>query len=342
MGANMKMCTCFFTLILLMGQQSWSFGRLMSATSSSEQDVFRIELQFDNIVDPNKVSIQFSDRSMILTIPDADLRKNLPALEVKASFINEAKLFAAKDKTVSVEIQFAEIPALQMKENLAMEGLGKGLIIEVLPPIWNKAPAANVTGTGTAIATALDSKPSPEKPIVLGMAKDEKEIPLFDKKETQTSDSNGYGKIAFMVLSVIGLGAYLIWWMKNRSKMVNGPESLMKIKVVTQFHLGPKKTLAVVRVAGESLLLGITESQISLIKTLALLDEDLPEVSTEHFAETLENQDRPKAAKIPKAPRVSDSASDSELDSVLDEEFSFGPAVKTTLTHKIPMLRRMI
>lgn len=327
----MRINIVYFTLIMLMGQISWSFGRMVSATSSSEQDVFRLELQFDNIVDPNKVAIQFIDRSMILTIPEADLKKNLPALEAKTSFISETKLSAAKNKSISVEIQFTEMPALQMKENLAMEGLGKGLIIEVLPPIWNKAaPAAQV-----GVVAPTEAKPLNESPISVGMAEDEKEIPLFDKKQTSTSESSGIGKIIFMVLSVIGLGGYFIWWMKNRSKMVNGPESLMKIKVVTQFHLGPKKTLAVVRVAGESLLLGITESQISLIKTLALLDEDLPEVSTENFADTLENQERPKSTKASKMPEP-------EIDSMLDEEFSFGPAVKTTLSQKIPMLRRMI
>ena len=115
--------------------------------------------------------------------------------------------------------------------------------------------------------------------------------------------------------------------------MVNGPESIMKIKMITQFHLGPKKTLAVVRVAGESLLLGITESQIQLIKTLSLLDEDLPEVATENFQEALHQQTN----------MAHKNSSASDLDKIMnEEEFSFGPATKSSLTPKIPLLRKII
>jgi flagellar protein FliO/FliZ len=321
-------------LVVFLQCQLWASGRLLSATTSSDQDVFRLELQFDDVVDPNKVGIQFVERSLVLSIPDTEVRKNLPALETKVDFIGGLKVSSTKDKEASVEIQFLDVQALQMKENLALEGLGKGLIIEVLPPLWNKTPAPGVMpATAVNDATKVSETPQTTAPI-----KDEKEIPLFEKKEGPTSESSGLGKISFMVVSVIALGAYLIWWLKNRSKMVNGPESVMKIKVITQFHLGPKKTLAVVRVAGESLLLGITESQISLIKTLSLLDEDLPEVSTENFADALRQQ-APSVNLNRKKPEA-DLENANEM--ISDEEFSFGPAVKTTLTQKIPMLRRMI
>ena len=317
------------TVVILFNSIAWAAGRLLSATSSNDQDIFRLELQFDNIVEPNKVGVQFVDRTMILTVPESEIRKIFPLIENKSSFISEIKVIPSKDKTISIEIQFLEIQAAQMKENLAMEGLGKNLIIEVLPPLWNKAPSASPIITSASDPTTIKTQTTSTSSEKL---RDEKEIPLFQKKEVPVTESSGMGKIAFMVLSVIGLGGALVWWMKNRSKMVNGPESLMKIKVVTQFHLGPKKTLAVVRVAGESLLLGITESQIGLIKTLSLLDEDIPEVSTESFMDTLADQNKPKSKKT----------ANPEIESSNDEEFSFGPAVKTTLTQKIPMLRRLV
>ncbi len=320
------------TVFILFNSTGWATGRLLSASSSNEQDIFRLELQFDNIVDPNKVGIQLVERTMTLTVPESEIRKTLPLIETKSSFITDIKVLPNKDKTISIEIQFSDIQAAQMKENLAMEGLGKGLIIEVLPPMWNKTAAApNLTSETTSTSESSTSNSLNN----LGSSyklRDEKEIPLFQKKEVSATESSGMSKIAFMVISVIGLGGGLVWWMKNRSKMVNGPESLMKIKVVTQFHLGPKKTLAVVRVAGESLLLGITESQIGLIKTLSLLDEDIPEVSNESFMDTLADQNKPKSKKT----------ANPEFESSNDEEFSFGPAVKTTLTQKIPMLRRLV
>jgi flagellar protein FliO/FliZ len=217
-----------------------------------------------------------------------------------------------------------------------METVGNGMIIEVLPPTLNKAEAPAVTDAVAGKAIGQSSGQiagEPSLPVANGdTIKTEKEIPLFSKKEANPAESSGMTKIAFMVFAIVALGGYMLWSMKNRSKMVNGPESLMKIKVITQFHLGPKKTLAVVRVAGESLLLGITESQISLIKTLSLLDEDLPEVGAGTFAAALGEQTEPSRK----------THVESEIENVAEEEFAFGPAVKTTLSQKIPMLRRII
>lgn len=47
-----------------------------------------------------------------------------------------------------------------------------------------------------------------------------------------------------------------------------------QMKIISQFHLSPRKSLAVVQVAGESILLGVTDHNISMIKSLSLLDED--------------------------------------------------------------------
>jgi flagellar biogenesis protein FliO len=47
------------------------------------------------------------------------------------------------------------------------------------------------------------------------------------------------------------------------------------MKILNHLPLGPKKYLTVVEVAGETLLLGVTDYSVNLIKSLALLDEDL-------------------------------------------------------------------
>jgi flagellar protein FliO/FliZ len=48
------------------------------------------------------------------------------------------------------------------------------------------------------------------------------------------------------------------------------------IEVLNQHHLGPKKSLAIIRVAGETVLVGITDQNITLLKNLSLLDDDVP------------------------------------------------------------------
>lgn len=60
-----------------------------------------------------------------------------------------------------------------------------------------------------------------------------------------------------------------------------------KMRIITQFYLGSKKKLIILRVAGEYLLLGVTDHNISLIKTLSLLDEDSSLEPEENFSENL-------------------------------------------------------
>ena len=67
------------------------------------------------------------------------------------------------------------------------------------------------------------------------------------------------------------------------------PDSNKKIKILTQHHLGPKKSLAIIRVAGESLLIGVTDHSINLIKPLSLLDEEVPLETSSQFSVSLGN-----------------------------------------------------
>lgn len=84
-----------------------------------------------------------------------------------------------------------------------------------------------------------------------------------------------------VVLFLMGAGGFV--WIKKSS--VGSKNTQNQIKVLTQFYLGPKKSLAIVRVAGESVLIGITDQNINMIKSLSLLDEDIPESVPKDFLE---------------------------------------------------------
>jgi flagellar protein FliO/FliZ len=87
--------------------------------------------------------------------------------------------------------------------------------------------------------------------------------------------------LSFGIIGVMGCAAYFLlrkYKFKNDSR-----DQAMQIKVLTQHYLGPKKSLAIVRVAGESILIGVTDHNISMIKSLSLLDEDIPEETPKEF-----------------------------------------------------------
>lgn len=74
----------------------------------------------------------------------------------------------------------------------------------------------------------------------------------------------------------------------RKFKFKNVKTQQFQMKILSQFHLSPKKSLAVIQVAGESILVGVTDHHISLIKSLSLLDEDLEQgASSKDFKHTL-------------------------------------------------------
>lgn len=92
--------------------------------------------------------------------------------------------------------------------------------------------------------------------------------------------------LTLSVLCFLMGGAYFFI---RRQESRRRDKAVTQIKVLTQHYLGPKKSLAIVRVAGESILIGVTDHNISMIKSLSLLDEDIPQETPVQFATELKN-----------------------------------------------------
>jgi len=119
----------------------------------------------------------------------------------------------------------------------------------------------------------------------------EEQIPIFadEKKKPELVTRNPLQKFAMgsviVLLLLSGLTLALKKWLSKKAKQGSTPS----IKVLSQHFLGPRKSLAIIRVAGESVLIGVTDHNISLIKTLSMLDEDLPSdiVGAQGFSDSI-------------------------------------------------------
>lgn len=143
---------------------------------------------------------------------------------------------------------------------------------------------AMAPATAPAIAAAPSATVAPVAETSTLLKTKETDIPvhLGNDKKTAATDSPVFKVL--MSLSLIGiLGCAAFFWIRKYAKKGNGKNQATQIKVLTQHYLGPKKSLAIIRVAGESILVGITDQNISLIKELALLDEDIPEATPKSF-----------------------------------------------------------
>jgi flagellar protein FliO/FliZ len=151
----------------------------------------------------------------------------------------------------------------------------------------------------------------------------EDQIPLsieVDKKIVDTGSTTSKALASGMIIIVLLATTYYFVRRYKTSNTIN--KSNMQIKVLTQHYLGPKKSLAIIHVAGESILVGITDSNISMIKSLSLIDDEIPTDIPKTFTATM-NQ---KASET--KPMVNE----------LDEEFSFA-GVTDTVSKKIKSMR---
>ncbi len=158
----------------------------------------------------------------------------------------------------------------------------------------------------------------------------EKEIPLTIGTDKKKADGGATSTKALasglIVVALLGASYYYVRKYKI-SNTIN--KSNMQIKVLTQHYLGPKKSLAIIHVAGESMLIGITDSNISMLKSLSLIDDevDMPQKFNESFNESMVQKNLATRIK-----------SDAQLDE-LDEEFSFS-GVTDAVSKKIKSMRR--
>ncbi|MNJ99874.1 Flagellar biosynthesis protein, FliO [compost metagenome] len=155
-----------------------------------------------------------------------------------------------------------------------------------------QAPAATAAVNEEAIAVKTEEKAVDNRK--------ESEIPLnLEAKKNAGADGGSFFRIllSLSLLGVVGTGAFIFL---RKYSVPKALKHQTQIKVLQQHFLGPKKSLAIVRVAGESILIGVTDHNISMIKSLSLLDDEVPEETPQNFdsmIEDFEDEEIPKKTK---------------------------------------------
>lgn len=170
------------------------------------------------------------------------------------------------------------------------------------------AGSATSADAKTAVATEVKSTAAPAANETTALAKEvteatsakdkraESEIPVFtDKTEAKKTAGSSLERLVMTLFVVCALlGASLFGIKRLAARRGKNIPSPTKIQILTQHHLGPKKSLAIIQVAGEAILIGITDQNISMLKTLALIDDEVPGHVPKNFADELDN-DSPQA-----------------------------------------------
>lgn len=154
--------------------------------------------------------------------------------------------------------------------------------------------------------------------IALDDTKEEKEIPLKVKSaKAEVSSASGMGRIAAGFMAVLVLMGSLFFINKKLKEKKSGAAfNHDSIKVVSQKYLGPKRQLTLVRVSGEYLLLGVTDHNISLIKQLSVIDDEIPDLDPQDFKTAVKRIDARTNNLENQAQEIEDSFSVSSLSDV--------------------------
>lgn len=292
-------------------------------------DEFVTELNFNGSIDLSKVEISHNKKQLLVKIPNVKTEKKEAKLEIDDAEVKSINVTKNK-KSVLISLLFskkinAEIfkgyTRIEKDGNLVRVSLKRNSYIiqqnklknEILKPI-----SLDLSDESEKLAIA---EVETEKNQVDVVVKSEDQIPVLTKaeKEIKSSESNTISRLA-MSLGIIccfgiGLMFFIKWWSKNhKSQIVQN-----KIKVLNQHHLGPKKSLAIIRVAGEAILIGVTDHSINHIKTLSLMDDELPDSLPSSFKNELN----------------SNFEEDLVEDAVEDENFAYGSSVKDTISKRL-------
>ncbi len=296
-------------------------------------DEFVTELNFTGSIDLSKVEISHGKKELTVVIPKVTTAKKEAKLEIDDK---EVKLIEVKRDKESVSIVLNFVKKINAKSfkgytriekdgNLVRVSLKRHSYIvqqnklkkEILKPV---ALDLNEKEEPAAVSAKVEKSESKLGKVDI-VKKSENEIPVLASKKASAKEGSG-STISRLAISLgivccfaIGLIFFARWWSKNNK--LQTPKS--KIRVLNQHHLGPKKSLAIIRVAGEAILIGVTDHSINHIKTLSLLDGELPETVPTSFKNELN--------------------SNFEEEKV-SENFSYGTSVKDTISKRLKGITR--
>ena len=75
-------------------------------------------------------------------------------------------------------------------------------------------------------------------------------------------------------------------WTKPKEAQAKGA----RIEMLHQYHMGPRRSVALIRVAGETILIGVTDQAVNMLKPVTLIDDEIEGLMKKDFNNFLEDE----------------------------------------------------
>src|SRR3989304_1289286 len=239
-----RMLIVFLSLILLAGLQQSSMAGPANLTLlndihiASSVDNTKIELKFDG--KPSQEKILFHNDFVQLEFPDSYTSPAKQWLKVEDDIVKNIFVYQFDTNTVRGRL-FTYNKAKSLKDRIRFNRAGNGLTL-----LYGQGMAKNMSDKHTTMTDLIKEASLPGKQETV------------EAKPALLNDSPGLTGSIIKMVTGLGIVLSLLFGVLYLAKKLLGKKMGLagqeqKIKVVTSTYLGPKKSIALVEVAGEKI-----------------------------------------------------------------------------------------
>lgn len=311
-------------------------NQLNSVAYEEVGDTPSLTFEFEKKLNVENLEARFIKRTIEWDLPDTKLKKDKLFINVSKYDINNVYASHNDKSTVRIRVNldngkmasnyheriqyFVEDNKLRFKLDASLPLVTSNIkeisrVYDVVMMAEKSDDHKEVEDHLAKVNTIKVAEEQETMPVIADTAP-ETEIPLKVKKVKEAAaDDMSVSRMAsgLLVVALLFVSGVLVT-RKLKNKKSSAPFNHDSITVISQKYLGPKRNLVLIRVTGEYLLLGVTDHNISLIKNLNVVDDEIPELTGEkNFDNVLSKKEQDSESFVND---VEDSFSVSSLDDV--------------------------
>lgn len=297
------MMSLLLALITSVNVFAADINQLNSVAYEEVGDTPSLTFEFEKKLNVENLEARFIKRTIEWDLPDTKLKKDKLFINVSKYDINNVYASHNDKSTVRIRVNldngkmasnyheriqyFVEDNKLRFKLDASLPLVTSNIkeisrVYDVVMMTEKSDDHKEVEDHLAKVNTIKVEEEQETIPVIADSAP-ETEIPLKVKKVKEAAaDDMSVSRMAsgLLVVALLFVSGVLVT-RKLKNKKSSAPFNHDSITVISQKYLGPKRNLVLIRVTGEYLLLGVTDHNISLIKNLNVVDDEIPELTGE-------------------------------------------------------------
>lgn len=243
---------------ILMGWVRYSMAEVASQVLLNDIDVItsadntRIELRFEGT--PGEYVTSYRDNFLQVELHDTYIKPPKQWINVKDGFFKNVFMHQFDNKTVRARFYSASGKAINIQDKIKFSNEGDRIVLQ-----YNISGGVPAGSTGSVVKS--DTQPSASV-----LKDDVTEKRLIPKTSGPPEIYGSFFKMILVLGFLVSLLLIVLYVVKRFFwKKISKGGVDESIRVITSAYVGPKKSIALVEVAGERIVVGITNDNISML-----------------------------------------------------------------------------